>query len=87
MTKIAGSGSISRRHGSADPDPYQIVMHHAILNTANKYNYYKKAPPHISKKKYLDRVYLGHVDSVCDVSLVLGGGEGPEPFHEALVQL
>jgi hypothetical protein len=22
MTKIAGSGSISQRHGSADPDPY-----------------------------------------------------------------
>jgi hypothetical protein len=28
MTKIAGSGSvsISQRHGSADPDPYQNVM-------------------------------------------------------------
>jgi hypothetical protein len=30
MTKIAGSGSISQRHGSADPDPepdpHQIVM-------------------------------------------------------------
>jgi hypothetical protein len=26
MTKIAGSGSFSRRHGSADPDPYQNVM-------------------------------------------------------------
>jgi hypothetical protein len=24
--KIAGSGSISQRHGSADPDPYQNVM-------------------------------------------------------------
>jgi hypothetical protein len=29
MTKIAGSGSISQRHGSAypDPDPYQNVIH------------------------------------------------------------
>ncbi len=26
MTKIAGSGSISQRHGSADPDPHQNVM-------------------------------------------------------------
>jgi hypothetical protein len=28
MTKVAGSGSgsISQRHGSADPDPYQNVM-------------------------------------------------------------
>jgi hypothetical protein len=26
MTKIAGSGSISQRHGSADPDPSQNVM-------------------------------------------------------------
>ncbi len=26
MTKIAGSGSISQRHGSADPDPLQNVM-------------------------------------------------------------
>jgi hypothetical protein len=28
MTKIAGSGSISQRHGSTDPDPdpHQIVM-------------------------------------------------------------
>jgi hypothetical protein len=26
MTKISGSGSISQRHGSADPDPYQNVM-------------------------------------------------------------
>ncbi len=26
MTKIAGSGSISKRHGSADPDPHQNVM-------------------------------------------------------------
>jgi hypothetical protein len=25
MTKIAGSGFISQRHGSADPDPYQYV--------------------------------------------------------------
>jgi hypothetical protein len=24
--KIAGSGSISQRHGSADPDPHQNVM-------------------------------------------------------------
>jgi hypothetical protein len=24
--KIAGSGSICQRHGSADPDPYQNVM-------------------------------------------------------------
>jgi hypothetical protein len=23
MTKIAGYGSISQRHGSADPDPYE----------------------------------------------------------------
>jgi hypothetical protein len=26
MTKIAGSGFISQRHGSADPDPHQNVM-------------------------------------------------------------
>jgi hypothetical protein len=26
MTKIAGYGSISQRHGSADPDPHQNVM-------------------------------------------------------------
>ncbi len=26
MMKIAGSWSISQRHGSADPDPYQNVM-------------------------------------------------------------
>jgi hypothetical protein len=26
MIKIAGSGSISQRHGSADPDPHQNVM-------------------------------------------------------------
>jgi hypothetical protein len=26
MTKIAGSGFISRKHGSADPDPHQNVM-------------------------------------------------------------
>jgi hypothetical protein len=26
MTKIAGSLSISLRHGSSDPDPYQSVM-------------------------------------------------------------
>jgi hypothetical protein len=26
MTKIAGSGSISQRHGSADPDAHQNVM-------------------------------------------------------------
>jgi hypothetical protein len=26
MTKIAGSGSICQRHGSADPDPHQNVM-------------------------------------------------------------
>jgi hypothetical protein len=26
MTKIAASGSISQRHGSADPDPNQNVM-------------------------------------------------------------
>ncbi len=25
--KIAGSGSISQRHGSADPDPHQNVMY------------------------------------------------------------
>jgi hypothetical protein len=26
MTKIVGSGSISQRHGSVDPDPPQNVM-------------------------------------------------------------
>jgi hypothetical protein len=26
LTKIAGSGSISQRYGSADPDPYQNLM-------------------------------------------------------------
>jgi hypothetical protein len=33
LTKIAGSGSISQRYGSADPDPYQISW---IDNTALK---------------------------------------------------
>jgi hypothetical protein len=36
MTKIAGSGSISQRHGSADPDPHQNIMdmeHGGILIT------------------------------------------------------
>jgi hypothetical protein len=34
MTKIAGSGSgsISQRHGSADPDPHQNVMDPLRLN-------------------------------------------------------
>jgi hypothetical protein len=32
MTKTAGSGSISQRHGSADPDPYQKMSW--IRNTA-----------------------------------------------------
>jgi hypothetical protein len=40
MTKIAGSGSISQRHGSADPDPdpdpYQNVMDPQHC-TASKY--------------------------------------------------
>jgi hypothetical protein len=33
--KIAGSGSISQRHGSADPDPLQNVMdpQHCLLLT------------------------------------------------------
>ncbi len=43
MKKIAGSGSesgpgsISQRHGSADPDPYQIVMdpQHCIVNAGH----------------------------------------------------
>jgi hypothetical protein len=26
MVKLEGSGSISQRHGSADPDPHQNVM-------------------------------------------------------------
>ncbi len=26
MTKLAGSESISQRHGSADPDPHQNIM-------------------------------------------------------------
>jgi hypothetical protein len=36
MAKIAGhksesgTGSISQRHGSADPDPYQNVMDHKL---------------------------------------------------------
>jgi hypothetical protein len=29
MTKISGSGSISQRHGSADPDPHKNVMDRA----------------------------------------------------------
>ncbi len=35
MTKIAGSGSISQRHGSADPEPYQYVMdpQHCLIGT------------------------------------------------------
>jgi hypothetical protein len=35
MTKIAGSGSISQRHGSADPDPVHTKMSW-IRNTALK---------------------------------------------------
>jgi hypothetical protein len=31
MTKIAVSGSISQRHGSADPDPHQNIMGSATL--------------------------------------------------------
>jgi hypothetical protein len=31
MTKIAGTGSISQRHGSPDPDLYQNVTGHATL--------------------------------------------------------
>jgi hypothetical protein len=41
MTKIAGSGSISQRHGSADPDPdpHQNVMdtHYATLLKNKQY--------------------------------------------------
>jgi hypothetical protein len=33
MTKIAGSGSISQRHGSADLDPLQNVMDPQHLKT------------------------------------------------------
>ena len=40
MMKIAGSesGSISQRHGSADPDPHQNVMdpQHCIKDSQNK---------------------------------------------------
>ncbi len=39
MTKIAGSGSISQRHRSADPDPYQNAtdpQHWTQDNTAGK---------------------------------------------------
>jgi hypothetical protein len=38
MTKIAesGSGSISQRHGSADPDPPQNVMDSATLEVRAK---------------------------------------------------
>jgi hypothetical protein len=36
MTKIAGSGSFSQRHGSADPDPHQNVMDpETLLCTVN----------------------------------------------------
>jgi hypothetical protein len=35
LTKIAGSGSISQRYGSADPDPYQNFMDPQHLNTSN----------------------------------------------------
>jgi hypothetical protein len=31
MTKIAVSGSISQRHGSADPDPYQRIRNTALV--------------------------------------------------------
>jgi hypothetical protein len=36
MTKTAGSGSISQRYGSADPDPYQNFMdpQHCIIDHA-----------------------------------------------------
>jgi hypothetical protein len=42
MTKIAGSGSISQRHGSADPDPeqHQNVMdpEHCLLYVCMRVN-------------------------------------------------
>ena len=42
MTKITGSGSISQRHGSADPDPPQNFMdpehwHKVLLAAASDY--------------------------------------------------
>jgi hypothetical protein len=37
MTKIAGSGSISQRHGSADPDP-DPDAHHNVMDPQHWYN-------------------------------------------------
>ena len=47
MTKIAGSGSISQRHGSADPDPDppQNVMD----------------PQHCFYRKLLTKIYFGPI--------------------------
>jgi hypothetical protein len=44
MTKIAGSGSITQRHGSADPDPYQNVMdpQHCVLLNLRGYRDWRK---------------------------------------------
>jgi hypothetical protein len=44
MTKIGGSGSISQRHGSPDPDPPQYVMdpQHCFLKKKLSYNFHGK---------------------------------------------
>jgi hypothetical protein len=39
LSQIAGSGSISQRHGSADPDPYQNVIdpqHYGIFYVSTR---------------------------------------------------
>jgi hypothetical protein len=43
MTKMAGSRSISQRHGSADPDPHQNVMdpEHWFQITKNKTTFHQ----------------------------------------------
>ena len=49
MTKIAGSGSISQKHGSEDPDPPQIVMdpEHCFKGNLQYSSYNTNMPPKV----------------------------------------
>jgi hypothetical protein len=73
MTKIAGSGSasgsgsISPRHGSADPDPHQNVMdpqhcmiYYCTLTLVNDKDnrYYNKMIRHDQKNSESDRIRI-----------------------------
>jgi hypothetical protein len=80
MTKIAGSGSISQRHGSSDPDPDppQNVMdpqhyhkHYRIFQI--EYSYHKLSHTEKEKKKKLLCVSL--------MNLYLMGISTGIPYH------